>query len=301
MIGMKKRKLLSVLLLMLFLTACGGAGNSNSAPAAAGEQVSDESGWADVPQTDQISDYNESSTVPANTKMIYSADISMETREYEQAEQAVGEIVGELGGWFESRSTYRGGGYRSLDCTIRIPVKNYYLFLERVGQAAHVTRQDEYTDDVSEVYYDNESRLATQRTKLERLQALLAKAENMADIISLESAISETELEIEHLTGSLRNYDSLIDYSTITLRLQEVYRLSNEEEPAVTFGQRLTAAFSIGLQRGVGTVEEFAVGIAQNWLLLILIAAVVTAVLFFRKKFRGPKPVIPEKTPEKKE
>ena len=52
----------------------------------------------------------------------------------------------------------------------------------------------------------------------------------MEDIIALESAISETELEIEFLTGSLRKYDSKINFSTITLSLREVYRLSTDEE-----------------------------------------------------------------------
>ena len=91
----------------------------------------------------------------------------------------------------------------------------------------------EYLDDVSEAYYDQESRLTTQRTKLERLQELLRQAQDMEDIITIESAISETELEIEFLTGSLRKYDSQINYSTITLSLREVYRREEREEQGV--------------------------------------------------------------------
>ena len=130
------------------------------------------------------------------------------------------------------------------------------MFLDQAGQAAHVTSRDEYAEDVSEAYYDNESRLSTQRTKLERLQLLLSQATVMEDIIALETAISETELEIEHLTGSLRKYDSLVGYSTVTLRLQEVYRLSSDEEPAITFGQRMGSAFTVGLARGINNLEE---------------------------------------------
>ena len=65
----------------------------------------------------------------------------------------------------------------------------------------------------------------------------------MADIITIESAISDTELEIERLTGSLRDYDSRINYATVTIFLSEVAQLSNVEEPAVTFGARLGNAF----------------------------------------------------------
>ena len=51
----------------------------------------------------------------------------------------------------------------------------------------------------------------------------------MEDIIALESALSETELQIEYLTGSLRRYDSLVGYSTVNLQLREVYRLAQPE------------------------------------------------------------------------
>ena len=108
---------------------------------------------------------------------------------------------------------------------MRIPADQYRPFLERVGTLCHVTYQEESSDNVSTAYYDAESRLVTQQTKLERLQNLLAQAENMEDIITIESAISDTELEIEQLTGTLRHYDSLVDFSTVYITLQEVYQL----------------------------------------------------------------------------
>ena len=52
----------------------------------------------------------------------------------------------------------------------------------------------------------------------------------MEDIITIESAISETEYEIERLSGTKRHYDALVDYATVTLELREVYRLSGTED-----------------------------------------------------------------------
>lgn len=223
--------------------------------------------------------------VPANAKIIYTADMSLETKEFDEAQQALEDVVNELGGYFESRSVNQGGHYRSLDCTVRVPVKNFITFLDRAGETAHVTNRSEYLEDVSEAYYDQEARLATQRIKLERLQELLGKAENMADIITIESAISETELQIEYLTGSLRQYDSQINYSTVSIYLREVYRLSTDEEAPVTFGDRLASAFSSGLSSGVANLDDFAIFVARNWLsLLILIAVIAAVVLFFRRR-----------------
>ncbi len=76
-------------------------------------------------------------------------------------------------------------------------------------------------ENITEEYYDTDSRLKTAQIKLERLQELLSKADNMADIITIESAISDTEYEIESLSGTLRHYDALVDYATVSLTLSE--------------------------------------------------------------------------------
>ena len=229
------------------------------------------------------------SNIPADAKMIYTADMDLETKEFDAASQALADLVDELGGYFEGRSLNQGGYYRSLSCTIRVPAENFRAFLERAGETAHVTNCSDYLDNVSEAYYDQEARLSTQRTKLERLQELLSKAENMEDIITIESAISETELQIEYLTGSLRKYDSLINYSTVNLYLREVYRLSTDEEVPVTFGQRLGSALSVGFQRGVDGLEDFAISVARNWMTLLILAVVVVVVVLFLRSRRRKK------------
>ena len=112
----------------------------------------------------------------------------------------------------------------------------------------------------------------------------------MEDIITLETALSETELQIEHLTGSLRHYDNLIGYSTVRLNLREVYRLSTEEEAPVTFSERLSTAFKRGLEQGVENVEDFIIWVARNWLTLIIntaiVAGAVVLVIRLRRKRR---------------
>lgn len=339
---MKKKffALCAACVLLLSLTACGGSANGGDSAAMADMQTApsapadynyngaieenafdmpaESMGWdAAMPEPESpAGGYNGMDSsyggVPANAKIIYTADMDLETKEFEAASKALADIVEELGGYFESRSVSEGGYYRSLNCTVRVPVKNFVTLLDRAGEAAHVTGRSEYLEDVSEAYYDQEARLTTQRIKLERLQELLSKAENMADIITIESAISDTELEIEYLTGSLRKYDSQINYSTVNLCLREVYRLSTDEEVPVTFGQRFAAAFSSGFLRGVEGLEDFVIGMARNWVMLLLLAAIVAiAILLLRRGRRkraeriaqaaAPKEAAPEKPEEKKE
>ncbi len=305
-------RLLPVLLCaLLTLTACGGGSNSAASRPADNNMVSTDSapqapaegeyGWAlDGADTGMPEPSPEESGggLPAGVKIIYTADVDLETKEFDQASQALEEAVKELGGWFESRSLYQGGSYRRLSCTIRVPAEQFEPLLERAGEAAHMVSRDAYSEDVSEAYYDSEARLTTQRTKLERLQTLLAQAATMEDIIALESALSETELQIEYLTGSLRRYDSLVGYSTVNLQLREVYRLSTDEETPMTFGERLGSAFSTGLQRGRDNLEELVIGLAANWMTLLLLAAVIAGgVLGLRRLGRRRRKAVPPPQP----
>lgn len=227
------------------------------------------------------------SQLPANVKMIYTANIQMETTEFERAAGELTALVNRLGGYFESSgvSSY-GSGYRSADYTVRVPAQHFDTFCSEAGSLCKINRINRSAEDVSEAYYDVESRLATQRTKLERLQALLAQAEDMEDIITLESAISDTELQIERLTGSLRHYDSLVGYATVYIGLQEVYKTSPDEAPAIGFWAKLGAAFRTGSENLVDGAENLMLGFAENWGGWLVFAVVVVILILLIRRWR---------------
>lgn len=212
--------LLTLLALLGLLSGCGGGGDttaSDTASNSAATDGADDSGgsygaWAEAEVAEDSGGTAEdgASDRLENAKMIYTARMEVETTAFDTADADLRTLVEVLGGYFEQAAVHDyGSGYRSGDYKVRIPADQFQPFLDRVGTLCHVTYQEQTSENVSEAYYDAESRLATQRTKLERLQNLLAQAENMEDIITIESAISDTELEIERLTGTLRQYDAL--------------------------------------------------------------------------------------------
>lgn len=302
------KRIVSVLLalaLCLSLAACGEGdktlSSNSSAPMAASDAYdagTGEPGWAEQKYGGEA-DGTAARTALTNAKMVYTASLWLETKAFDSACQAIEQIVEGLEGYFQRQELNQGGGCRSLSATVRVPAASFEAFLKQVGHAAHVTDREKNAENISEAYYDTESRLLTQRTKLERLQTLLEQAETMEDIIVLESAISDTELQIEQLTGSLRKYDSMVDYATVTLYLQEVYRLSTDQETPVTFSQRLGAAFASGWERGVEGLEDFVVGLARNWMSLALLAVVTAALALLvrrrrlRRRVRSAPPVPP--------
>lgn len=299
-----KRRLLVCFLAMtmlLSLTACGAASktaasadsSANGHPMAT-PATTEEKGYFDAETNGGYDDEGRDigGSVLENQKIIYTGDINLETTEFDEAVKALASLAEAKGGYLES-STVGGGsrGYRWADYTVRVPSAQFQGFLDQAGELAHVTWRNTNLENITETYYDTAGRLKTQQIKLERLQKLLAQAENMEDIITIESAISETEQQIDDLSGTLQHYDARVDYATVYVSLREVARLSNVEEPATGFGAQLAAAFSSGWKHFVSGVQDLAVALAYGWMWVL--AAVVLVVLAVRK-LKKKKPALPK-------
>ena len=258
---------------------------------AAGNDFYDDGTPAEEPRSSE-SEENQTTPAPQDTKMIYTGYMELQTLDFDKASSDIDALVKQLGGYFEQNSvSNRGGsGYRHANYTIRVPAAQFEPFFQQAGALCHVTYSSADAQSITESYYDTQSRLETARIKLERLQALLAKATSMEDIITIESAISETEWDIENLSGTLRHYDALVDYATIDVELNEVYKLSGQDEAVTTFGGRLGQSFTNGL-RAVGTfLEDLAVLIAYSWVWLVALAVVIVLLVrLVRYKRAGKK------------
>ena len=218
-------------------------------------------------------------------KMIHRAELELETTDFDQAVADLADLTEQMGGYYESSTVAdRGSDYRWANYTIRVPADQYRAFLDQAGTLCHETWRNTTQDDVSEAYYDVQGRLPTQRVKLERLQDLLERAENMEDIITIESAISETQESIDRLSGSLQHYDSMVDYATVYITLNEVYQLSTVQETPAGFAQRLGNAFAGGWRGFLTGMESLVVALAYGWMWILLLAVIVVVVLRLRRR-----------------
>ena len=119
----------------------------------------------------------------------------------------------------------------------------------------------------------------------------------MEDIITIENAISETEQRIDDLSGTLQHYDARVDYATVYIYLNEVYKLSNVEEVPEDFGSRMSVAFANGWDGFVDGTEDLLVSMAYSWMQLLIFAVVVAvAVVILRRQLRRRKEKLNPKT-----
>ena len=296
--------LVPALILALLLSGCGASYKAASAPEV------EEAGYGNAKYemaTDQTSfSYGSStedtaaeelaapagaprgeSSLPQNAKIIKSANIELRTKDYDKFTEELRALVSSMGGYFEYEETSNYGRGRNGNFTVRVKSEKFDEFCSGTGNLAEVRSLSKNSEDVGEQYFDLESRLKTQKTKLERLQELLKKADKMEDIITLENAISETERSIENMSGNLQRYDSLISYSRIHLYVSEIYSSSNDPAPELSFSERLVNAFGEGFRDFAYGLEDFAVYMAYSWLSWLLVIVILVIVfIIIRTIFR---------------
>lgn len=270
------------------LAGCGASEKSFAAGEVAANTTMDSAG-AEAPRFDSgASNVGEAPRAPADAaaaKLIYSARLELETTGFDGTEQSLYTLVEQSGGYLESSSVENwGDGYRHASYTARVPANRFEGFLSAAGALCHVLSRSTGTENVSEDYYDVQGRLETQKIKLQRLQELLARADKMEDILTVENAICETEAQIENLSGTLRQYDALVDFSTVEISLNEVYRLSNTEEPAEDFSGRLSAALRSGWKGFVSGLQAILLALAYGWMWLVLAAAIAAAAILLSRR-----------------
>lgn len=304
-----KRKLFAITLTaVLLLAGCGSGGGATyhgGADMPASSAPSGENYWsmdstegaAGEPAPEMPEDAAQAGSVYQNAraKLIRRAELYIQTEQFEQSEAALDQLVSSCGGYFENRAVY-GGGRRDAyadrrgEYTVRVPAEKYSQFLSSAGDLGYVTSKVESSEDVGERYYDTEARLKTQRTKQERLLALLERAESMEDIIALEGALSDVEYQIEQYSSELNRYDALIGFSTFNISLSEVGRVTQEVGDTSSLGQRMAAGFQASL-RGLGQgFQDVLIWASYNiFLLIILACAAAAGVVIVRRTLKARK------------
>lgn len=284
----KALALLCALLVLLGLCACGksadsaaGAGTYSMNESAYEEAEEAEEAYAQAP-TANGSDGDisvgtaGSAAVQAQidtSKIIYTGYAEIETLDFEGCCAAVQELIDRTGGFLEASSVragyYHADSLKSAEYTIRIPRDSFESVTAGLSELGHVSHCSVSAENVSNAYYDTESRLATYRTEEERLLAMLEKAETVEDMLDIEDRLADVRYKIESLTTDLRGWDSLISYSTLNLTIEEVEELVETEE--VGYWENIARGFARTL-RGIGRFFS-------NLLELILISLPVLVLL----------------------
>ncbi len=217
-------------------------------------------------------------------KIIKTVNIVSETKELDNALARIEGEVAALGGYIQSSNTY-GKSYekysnRRANYTLRIPAESLSTFMSNIGGYVNITSKTEKVDDITDTYTDIEARLEALKTQETRLIELLAKAEKLEDIITLEERISYVRYEIESYEARIRNYNTLIAFSTVNIELAEVIDYTPEPIKDPTFGDRIGEAFRESWKDFAEGCKDFSVGLVYALPTLLVLAVIALVIVF---------------------
>ena len=237
------------------------------------------------------------STDETAQKIIYNADINMESTDFDAARDTLLAAVDDCGAWMEYSSL--SGDAKDHDryayYTVRVPVENYRTFLAAVGEAGSVLDLSETAENITSSYIDVQARLSALEAQRDRLNELADQAETTADLLEIESQLSDVQYQLENYTRQLRSMDQQVSYSTVDIYLREVATLT---PTGVTFGERIADAFGGGWDAFVGFLQGLVIALVYLWPVL-LIAVVVVFILrkIWKKRPKKEKLPKPAQTP----
>ena len=238
-----------------------------------------------------------SQTADPNEKIVYTADASIETLEFDKTMDTITALLERCGGYIQRSSlaggsyqdTVRGTAYRSASLTVRVPSENFAAFTEGFGDAGTVLYVNTSQSNITQQYFNTKTRLDALNVEHARLLEFLAQAETVSDMLEIESRLSEIEWQIDSYTTSLQGMQRDVDYSTVTIRVQEVEKITEIEPAHQSYWEK---TFS-GLKATISAIGEFFTelfsGIIIILPILVLFAIIAVVVILIIRRHRRKK------------
>lgn len=230
-----------------------------------------------------------SAALAASRKLIRNASLEVQTKGFDTFLTQLEANAEKIGGYVE-QSEVRGDNYnyvsdRYAHLVLRIPSTDFDAFISGVSEIATVTSKEISLQDVTSSYVDTESRIKALETEQESLLSLLKKAINVSEVIEIQDRLTQVRGELESYKAQLKLYDEQIAYSTVTVNVYEVERVTLPEQEG--FLDEVKERLSDNLYDIGEGFREFAVWFISSlpYLLMFAVAA-VAVILIIRASVR---------------
>ncbi len=278
---MRKKCLIVLLIVVLCISfaACGTSRDDKENDSNRSEEsyysqytYSDEYVYTD----ESAQDVNLLASFTTERKLVYTANISIETLDFEKSQQMLNEALSSCGGYIYSSELYGGNRYsqqnssvRSMYVTIKIPSDKYREFLSGKDNFGNVKFFSEQTDDITSQYIDTQSRLNALKEQEERLLALIEKAQSVKELLEIEETLSEVRYKKENYTSQMQTYENMIAFCTVNLTITEVSEVSKVNEGFFT---KFSEAFRSSWIELLNFIQYIAIWITARLSFILLIA-----------------------------
>ncbi|NPA34770.1 MAG: DUF4349 domain-containing protein [Chlorobi bacterium] len=214
---MFKQSLIILGLVSIMLLSCGGGGSA------------DELGETDVStnefvetstETETSSSNNETVPVQSQRKIVYEGEIWIVDDNLDSIRQLVHAKTREYGGYIKHERYEKSD--QTIHITVGVPSENFFAFMEFLKNTGEkVVEYTITTEDITDRYYDLQTRLKVKKETEKRYLELLNKAQTIDEILQVQERLEAVRRDIEHIEGRIKMYDRMVTYSTIRIKISK--------------------------------------------------------------------------------
>ncbi len=146
-------------------------------------------------------------------KLIKTGDISVEVQALSGIEVQAEQFAKNFGGYITNSSLSE----RNFYCTVKVPCGRFDDAMKAAGDFGRLLNRSENSRDVTDEFYDLESRINTKRILKNKLEGYLSSAKDIKDLLQIEKQLNSTISDLESMEGKMKRLSNQIDFSTINL------------------------------------------------------------------------------------
>lgn len=153
---------------------------------------------------------------PANRELIKTASIDVIVPSVPESITATTHLVAEAGGYVVESITARDS---IAHLKLRVPAQKLDELLGGLAKLGEERHRQVSVQDVTEQMADLDAVLANKKALRDRLRALLARANDVKDILAVEGELTRLQTEIDTLEGGLKRLHTDVAYSAVDVQL----------------------------------------------------------------------------------
>jgi Domain of unknown function (DUF4349) len=257
--------LVVVLVLIAVVAACG-AGSGAAAPAggqAAGPAASHAASRDVSEQGQPVAPDDASAAFRDGSKIIRTGSIQLEVADVTAAVGAARSAIQGMGGYIGASQQYSDGENVVATISYRVPADRWEDALDSLRALGTEVGEQTDTADVTGQIVDLDARIRNLRASETALVKHLADAARVADVLEIESRLSDVRGQIEQLSAQKANLDDQVAFATLT----------------VTFGVEVQAINEAAARWDPGTEVEQAGASLVGFLQVLASAAIWLAIV----------------------
>jgi hypothetical protein len=224
-------------------------------------------------------------------KIIRTADVNLIVQDFEVAQQELRSLISQFKDCYiaQAETTGSTGAPRRGHWKVRVSAQDLDVFREAVARLGVPEKNSVDSQDVTEEYYDLETRIKNKKVEEQRLLKHLEKSTaKLEEILAVEREISRVRGEIEQQEGRLRLLANLTALTTVTITLQEIKNYVPPQAPTFAASVSNTFSGSIDLLISCGKGLTLVAVASAPWLPILAVAGLGVWALARRQARRAP-------------